>query len=314
MPSTNSGGDPRKTKWKKTLSWLVLLIIAGILITILVGPGAGLLKNVPLGFVQIFRLALVLTIGFVVSKVLEGHVFRLSVDRLGPQSATTVRYATRLLLYVLVALAALGAVGVGLSSVVFGGAFLTVIIGLAGQTMFSNLIAGIWIVIFHPFRVGDSISFITWQYPILMPSFPHEAMRPIYSGRVKDINLMYTLLETPEEYPQVIPNGILVQAIIENRSRYSSHLLRVRFDVSYDYDPSVLVEHLTEALAHEFPSQGAPGPKVMVADLYPAAYSVVVTLQVFDRDDNARHRVLTQAAKAMQNLRAPASRDQRAAD
>lgn len=303
MPSPQSNGDPGKKRWKKTLAWLALLITAGILLMILVGPGAGLLKNVPFGFVQIFRLALVLTIGFVVSKVLEGHVFRLSVDRLGPQSATTVRYATRLLLYVAIVLAGLGAVGVGLSSVVFGGAFLTVIIGLAGQTMFSNLIAGIWIVIFHPFRVGDSISFITWQYPILMPSFPHEAMRPIYSGRVRDINLMYTLIETPEAYPQVIPNGILVQAIIENRSRYSSHLLRVRFDVSYDCDPSALVERLTEALVEEFPPQGASRPKVMVADLYPAAYSVVAIVQVFDHDDDARHRVLTRAAKITGSLR-----------
>ncbi len=305
MPNTDPDKGAKKPSWKKTVSWLVLLIIGGILITILVGPEAGLLKHVPLGFVQIFRLALVLTIGVVVSKALERHVFRLSVDRLGPQSATTVRYATRLLLYVTIALAALGAVGVGLSSVVFGGAFLTVIVGLAGQTMFSNLIAGIWIVIFHPFRVGDSISFITWQYPILMPSFPHEAMRPIYSGRVKDINLMYTLLETVEEYPQVIPNGILVQAIIENRSKPSSHLLRVRFDVSFDYDPGLLVEHLEAALAREFPERGPSSPKVMVADLYPSAYSIVVILQVHDRDDNARHRVLTQAAKTMRKLRPP---------
>ncbi len=307
MPKTSSDRDPDKAPWKKTASQLALLIVAGVLITILVGPEAGLLKDVPLGFVQIFRLALVLTIGIVVSKVLERHVFRLSVDRLGAQSATTVRYATRLILYVTIALAALGAVGVGLSSVVFGGAFLTVIVGLAGQTMFSNLIAGIWIVIFHPFRVGDSISFITWQYPILMPSFPHEAMRPIYSGRVKDINLMYTLLETVEEYPQVIPNGILVQAIIENRSKPDSHLLRVRFDVSFDYDPGALVERLESLLAQEFPDQGASGPKIMVADLYPTAYSIVVILQVFDRDDDARHRVLTQAAKTMRELRPPSA-------
>ncbi len=305
MPPNHPNGGPGKKQWKKTLIRLMLLIVAGALLMILVGPGAGLLKNVPLGFVQIFRLALVLAIGFVVSKALEEHVFRLSVDRLGPQSATAIRYVIRLLLYVAIVLAALGAVGVGLSSVVFGGAFLTVIIGLAGQTMFSNLIAGIWIVIFHPFRVGDSISIITWQYPILMPSFPHEAMRPIYSGRVKDINLMYTLIETTEAYPQVIPNGILVQAIIENRSRYSAHLLRVRFDVPYDFDPDILMERLAAILSQEFPPQGAVGPRVALADLYPTAYSIAVTVQVFEHDDIARHRILTQAAKIMRSLRAP---------
>ncbi len=269
----------------------------------LLSPNSGILKNVPSGIVDMIRLVIVLIIGAIVTTLFERHIFRLSVDRLGSQSATSIRYATRLVLYVIIALAALGAVGVGLSSVVFGGAFLTVIVGLAGQTMFSNLIAGIWIIVFHPFQVGDLITFITWQYPLLMPSFPHEALKPTYSGQVRDINLMYTLLETQEGYPQVIPNGILVQAAIENRSIAQSHAARIRFDVSYDYEAALVVSRLREQLHPSLTHSWVVTPQVMVADLYPTSYSILVKVQTEDRDDDVRSDVLMEAAKVLAALK-----------
>lgn len=303
MPRNKNNTPSLNVKWKRTVIWMIALIILGVFLTILLSPNSGLLKTVPMGFKDIFRLIIVLVIGALVTTFFERHIFRFSVDRLGSQSATSIRYAARLMIYIIIALSALGAVGVGLSSVVFGGAFLTVIIGLAGQTMFSNLIAGIWIIVFHPFQVGEFITFITWQYPVLMPSFPHESLKPMYTGYVKDINLMYTLIETQEGYPQVIPNGILVQAAIENRSSTVMHTARIRFDVSYDVEAAVLIDRLRERLQPSLAHSWVVTPQVMVADLYPTSYSILIKVQTDERDDDVRSAVLMEAAKVLASLK-----------
>lgn len=283
---------------------VALFVLIGALGVTWLNSESSVLKRVPTSWLHLASALLVLLVGISASRLLERHVFRLSVDRLNPQSATALRYLTRLLLYVAIVLSGLAALGVGLSSLVFGGAFLTVIIGLAGQTVFSNIIAGIWLVVFHPFKVGDNISLVTWQFSQMPPTFPHEVLRPTYSGTVRDINLMYTVIQSGEGYLQVIPNGIIAQALIENRSLARVRNVRIRFDVSYDYDAEELTERLRNELSNHF--SGSAAPYVVVADLYPTAYSLAVTVQSDLAEELLRDRVLGLAMRAMRAMGRPA--------
>lgn len=284
--------------------WIALLLALGLAIGFGLDYHEGILKFISPTWKHIIRALVVLVVGAGVSRLLERRLFALSTDRLGAHRSSTIRYVTRLLLYTGIVLTALGALGAGLPSVVFGGAFVTVVIGLAGQTVFSNVIAGIWIIIFRPFRVGDSIGIITWQYPVLMPSFPHEALRPTYAGRVADINLMYTELENGDGYPHLIPNGILIQAFIENRSRTPLHRVRMRFDVAFDVDAGACTRGLRTRVGSSFPNGQV---EVFVADVYPTAYSVIVIVTTSERDDTVRDRVLQHALEIMGELRGTAA-------
>lgn len=282
---------------------VALFVLIGALGVTWLNSESSVLKRVPASWLHLASALLVLFVGILASRLLERHVFRLSVDRLNPQSATSLRYLTRLLLYVAIVLSGLAALGVGLSSLIFGGAFLTVIIGLAGQTVFSNMIAGIWLVVFHPFKVGDNISMVTWQFAQMPPTFPHEVLRPTYSGTVRDINLMYTAIQSGEGYLQVIPNGIIAQALIENRSLARVRNVRIRFDVSFDYDAEELTERLRSELSNHF--SGSAVPYVVVADLYPTAYSLAVTVQSDLAEELLRDRVLGLAARVMRSMGRP---------
>jgi small-conductance mechanosensitive channel len=195
----------------------------------------------------------------------------------------------------------LASLGVGLSSVVFGSAFLTVIIGLAGQSLFGNLIAGIGLVLFHPFEVGERISFVAWQYPILMPSFPHEALKPGYAGTVTDINLMYTSLITDDGIPLVVPNGIIIQSAIHNVSRRANAPYRFRFDVALTVDPERFLEDAGKALQSlSFPVHLA------VYDTTPTSYSVVATGELTQMtEDAARHHIMSRVLPIIRALSSP---------
>ncbi|NMP21638.1 mechanosensitive ion channel family protein [Sulfobacillus harzensis] len=242
-----------------------------------------------------FRASIVVLIGAAISFVVERWLRRLSSDRIGSRSATSLRFLGRLVLYLAIALGVLAALGVGLSSAVFGSAFLSVILGLAGQNFLANLIAGIGLIIFRPFEVGDRIQFVTWQFSVLMPSFAHEAMKPTYSGRVSDINLAYTTLITDEGVPLEVPNGIMMQAAIQNHQRRSRYQVRMRFDLDLELDAGELIDRLRKRL---------PTADVGLADVGVAQYGIVVRMEAQGkREDNLRHEVLEQLLPIVRDMR-----------
>lgn len=83
-----------------------------------------------------------------------------------------------------------------------GAGILAVVIGFAAQKALSDIISGMFIVAFKPFRVGDLI----------------QAGELGVFGQVEDINLRHTTILTFENRRLVIPNSILSEDRIVNSS------------------------------------------------------------------------------------------------
>lgn len=83
-----------------------------------------------------------------------------------------------------------------------GAGILAVVIGFAAQKALSDIISGVFIVAFKPFRVGDMI----------------QAGEAGVFGIVEDINLRHTTILTFEHRRLVIPNSILSEDRIINSS------------------------------------------------------------------------------------------------
>lgn len=77
---------------------------------------------------------------------------------------------------------------------------LAAIIGFAAQHTIGNMVAGIQLAVNQPFKIGDRVEF--------------EGV----SGRVTDISLSYTFVDPGDGSSVVIPNLLLVEGIIHNRS------------------------------------------------------------------------------------------------
>ena len=72
---------------------------------------------------------------------------------------------------------------------------LSIIIGLAAQNTLANLIAGITLLLYRPFNVGDHLQV--------------TAPTGLETGLVESINLGYTLLKTDDNRRVVVPNSIM---------------------------------------------------------------------------------------------------------
>ena len=280
-------------------TWILVLVLVLLGIAMAVGldlsrQRLGLNKD----YLHLIKAFIVLVVGGLISYLLERYLFRMAPSAGGRTSS--LRFVVRLILLLVVVLSVLAAFGVGLSSVVFGGAFFTVIIGLAGQTMFGNLIAGIGLVIFRPFDVGNHVTFVAWQYPMLMPSYPHDALKPGYSGVVTDINLMYTSIRSDQGLPMMIPNGILIQAMIENHSRSDGRRIRFRFDLPLVTPAEPVIDTIRQIL-QGLNYQG----DALLVDVSPTSYSVAVAInspQTMAADDTIRDQILSQLVPYINGL------------
>jgi small conductance mechanosensitive channel len=79
-------------------------------------------------------------------------------------------------------------------------AVLGLIIGFAAQHTIANMVAGIQIAVSQPIRIGDRIKFEDCE------------------GRVTDITLSYTYLDPGDGSSIVIPNQLLTEGTVHNRS------------------------------------------------------------------------------------------------
>lgn len=122
-------------------------------------------------------------------------------------------------LMIAVVLAAVGTIGVDISSLLalIGAAGLAV--GLALKDSLSNFAAGVMIIVFRPFKVGDSIT-ASGQ-----------------SGVVDEIGIFSTHLNTPDNQRIIIPNSAVISGIIINATTLP--LRRIDLIISIGVDDSI---------------------------------------------------------------------------
>ncbi len=80
-----------------------------------------------------------------------------------------------------------------------GAGILAAIVGFASQQAFSNIISGIFLVIFKPFSVGDRVK-----------------IGQLYTGDVEDITLRHVVIKDFENKRIVIPNTVISNEVIVN--------------------------------------------------------------------------------------------------
>ncbi|MBP7821416.1 MAG: mechanosensitive ion channel family protein [Saprospiraceae bacterium] len=105
------------------------------------------------------------------------------------------------------------------SSLLAGAGIFAVALGFASQHALGNVISGLFIVIFKPFRVNDRLKLRDNKL----------------SGIVEDITLRHTILRDFENKRIIIPNTIMSDEVIINANFNDDHICKhIEFMISYD--------------------------------------------------------------------------------
>lgn len=183
------------------------------------------------------KIALALVI-FLTGKWVVDHLHKVLVRLLQRSSFddTLVKFLGHLsygFLIIAVALAAVSTAGVNISSLLalIGAAGLAV--GLALKDSLSNLAAGVMIIVFRPFKVGDFINTAG------------------HGGSVDEIGIFSTMLKTPDNQRIIIPNSSVISSTIVNVTALPTRRLDLIISISYEDSISTAKQVIAEVLASE---------------------------------------------------------------
>lgn len=181
--------------------------------------------------------------------------------RSGRVDETLITFLSSLVRYAIVAvtvIAVLQAFGVEATSLVaiFGAAGLA--IGLALQGTLSNVAAGVMLLLFRPFRVGDYID------------------AGGQAGTVKVVSLFTTELATPDNVQIFVPNAAIWGTAIKNYSFNDTRRLDLVVGIDYDDNIQTAFDTIRRVISADNRLLPDPEPVVAVGELGDSSVNIVV--------------------------------------
>ncbi|PTW62324.1 small conductance mechanosensitive channel [Breoghania corrubedonensis] len=134
-------------------------------------------------------------------------------------------------------------------------------IGLALQGTLSNLAAGVMLLFFRPFQVGDFVELAG------------------NTGTVKNLTMFFTELATADNVKIIIPNGDVWGSAVTNYSSHPTRRCDITVGISYDDDMDKAKKVFHAVIAEEPRILADPDPFVEITNLGDS--SVDVTLRVW---------------------------------
>lgn len=200
---------------------------------------------------------------YVIGKMIAKWVTELAKTAMGKAGLDQmlVKFLANLLYGLLLAavvLAALDRLGVNITSLmaIIGAAGLAV--GLALKDSLSNFAAGVMIIIFRPFKIGDLIN-------------AGGAL-----GVVDEIGMFCTLLHTGDNQRIIIPNSAVIGGNITNVNALGTRRVDMVIGISYDDDIGKARDIIMGILTADSRVLQDPAPAVAVSDLGDSSVNINV--------------------------------------
>lgn len=194
---------------------------------------------------QIVFALIVLAIAFVVTRILRfilGRFFKRAAVKLkvDPTKYNFFKNASDFLIYLLaiiVIFRSIPALSTFGTTLLTGAGILAAIVGFASQSAFSNIVSGVFLVIFKPFSVGDRVK-----------------IGQLYQGDVEDITLRHVIIKDFENRRIVIPNSVISNETIINANLVEDKVcMFIELGIALDADVEQAIRIIQEeAMKHRF--------------------------------------------------------------
>jgi len=159
---------------------------------------------------------------------------------------------------------------------------MTLIVGFASQQAFSNIVSGVFIIFFKPFRIGDFIQ-----------------VGNDVQGVVENITARHTVLIGSDNSRIIIPNTTLSSATIVNQTMVDKHAKAIIYvnipyqsniDKAMDIMRKIAMQHdnFIDFRTHEERLSDAPPVDIVIEDLLEKNVKLKMTVWAEDNDKSGR--------------------------
>lgn len=152
-------------------------------------------------------------------------------------------------------------------------------IGLALQGTLSNVAAGVMLLIFRPFRVGQYVEVGG------------------FGGTVRELTLFTTELATPDNVQIIVPNASVWGQAVKNYSFHTTRRLDLVFGISYGDDIAKAISALREVVSEDKRILVDPEPLIAVNGLGQSSVDMLLRVWMHNADYWPVKFDLTRAAK-----------------
>jgi small conductance mechanosensitive channel len=208
---------------------------------------------------KIIGAIIILIVGRIVAGILRNVVTKLL--RKTNTDEAIIRFM-RSLVYILImvfaVIAALAKFGVQTTSFVAIMGAAGFAIGFALQGSLSNFAAGVMVLVFKPFRVGDFVDAAG------------------VAGTVKEIKLFNTILATPDNIKIIVPNGKIYGDVIKNITAFDVRRVDLVIGIGYTSSIQKAYDIVQDILKKDERVLDEPASQIAVAELADSSVNFVV--------------------------------------
>ena len=223
----------------------------------------GLMKFAP----KLLMALLIIVLGFwIISKLMTIFGKAMDKSKLTPEVTSFLKSLISIALKVLLLFSVAEIVGIETTSFVAVLAAAGFAIGMALQGSLGNFAAGIIIILFKPYKVGDWVE--------IQEKF----------GKVLEIQIFNTIVETPGMNRLIIPNGQVIDGIVTNFS--SRGFVRLELEVTMPYSESFpkVKEVILDELKQVPNVLDDPPIEIGITDF--DSHSIIVSVRPFCQPDD----------------------------
>lgn len=224
---------------------------------------------------------IILIVGWMAAGAIAGLVRRRinTTPQIDPTLGNFFASMVKWVVLAIVLVAVLGIFGIQATSIVaiLGAASLA--IGLALQGTLSDLAAGVMLVLFRPYRLGQFVNIGGT------------------SGTVKDLNLFTTELATADNVQIIIPNGKAWGAIITNYSAHDTRRVDLTFGIDYGDNADTAMQIILDTARADSRVHADPEPWVRLTNLGDSSVDITARIWCDAADYWELKFALTKAVK-----------------
>jgi small conductance mechanosensitive channel len=228
---------------------------------------------------KVLSAIIVLLIGLILIRIVTSLV-RSTLKR--TVRDTTVRSytqsAAQIILWVILVIILLGVFGIETTALAALLGAATLAIGLALQGSLSNFAAGFMLLLFRPFKAGDEVEVSN------------------VTGRVIEIGIFSTIIDTAENVRAFVPNGAIFTGVIKNRSVNAYLRIEVKITVPNSTDITRVQQIIHRLLAANELVLEVPNPEIQIVE--DPSLGVTIAVRPFTKLRNVE-AVRTTVSKAI---------------
>ncbi|PCJ34876.1 MAG: mechanosensitive ion channel protein MscS [Alphaproteobacteria bacterium] len=203
---------------------------------------------------------LILIIGWIVAGWAKRVVTRIlsKSSKIDSTLTSFLSSGLRYIILIFTVIAVLGKFGVQTASLIAIVGAASLAIGLALQGTLSNVAAGVMLLIFRPFKIGDFINAAG------------------HAGSVKNLGLFVTEMATGDNVQIIVPNSQIWGASIQNYSAHDTRRVDLMIGIGYDDNIDNAIAEIGAVIEADDRSLKSPETSIFVGELADSSVNIVV--------------------------------------